>query len=737
MSINERIDVLADAGSISPGQAVLLKKRQTLLPVEKADKMVENVIGTFGLPFAIAGNFRVDGRDYLVPMVVEEPSIVAGLSGAAKLARRGGGFTTEADESLLAGQIQLIGFTDEAAARAAMGLIAAAADELVRHANRSLDRLVRRGGGARSIDCRWLDLESGRPSLMMHVYVDTCDAMGANLVNTVCEDLAPEVEALTGARSVLRILSNLADRALVTSRVTLPLAALRAPGFEAGEVRDGIILATEVAAADPYRAATHNKGVMNGIDALAIATGNDWRAIEAAAHAWAARDGRYRSLTRWQANSDGDLEGSITLPLKVGTVGGSLRANPGVELALGIAGTGTARELASLMAATGLAQNFAALRALVTHGIQRGHMRLHARSVASAAAVPAEYFDRVVAGLIESGEIKTWKAQELLERISSPAGEAAAVSDKDGAGSGIAAGKVILLGEHAAVYDKHVLALPLADAVKATVHEEGDAIALTLTELGRPRAIDLRAAGGAGIAAALELILERLGIERRGFIIRVDARIPAAMGLGSSAAFAVAIIRAFNDLYKLGLDDDRVNDLAFDCEKLAHGSPSGIDNNLATYARPVLYRKTAEPRTRTIELRESPPIVVASSGQPGITRDQVAAVRRRYEQQQRLVSQIFEEIDAISLAGAEALRRVDYDDLGSLMNICHGLLNALGVSTPELEKMVGLARSAGAIGAKLTGAGGGGSIVALCPGSREDVADVLLAEGYDIILATV
>ena len=340
--------------------------------------------------------------------------------------------------------------------------------------------------------------------------------------------------------------------------------------------------------------------------------------------------------------------------------------------------------------------------------------------------------------MIDSGEIKTWKAAELMQEVQAPETGEVAPTETGAIGCGAAAAKVILLGEHAAVYDKHVLALPLEAAVNATITPSGAGLEFDFVELGRKKDIDLKASAGpgAGIASALELIMSELAITERGFHVHVESRVPAAMGLGSSAAFAVAIVRAYADLLNLDLPADRVNEIAFSCEKLAHGTPSGIDNTLATYACPVLYRKSATPPTRTLSLAESPPIVVASSGKPGITREQVAGVKSRAEQSPGFFGKIFDEIDAISLAGADALQAADYDKLGALMNLCHGYLNAIGVSTPELEAMVGVARGAGAVGAKLTGAGGGGSIVALCPGRRDAVADALLMQGYDIILSS-
>ena len=383
------------------------------------------------------------------------------------------------------------------------------------------------------------------------------------------------------------------------------------------------------------------------------------------------------------------------------------------------------------MTSVGLAQNFAALRALVTHGIQRGHMRLHARSVAAAAGVPADEVDRVVAGMIASGEVKTWKAEELLRARPS---HAAQPLDFSNAASGVASGKVILLGEHAAVYDKHVVALPLAGAVTARVLEAGPGIRVSICEQGKEQELVFdRSATDGGIGAAINLVLDRLQLDIDKLAVRVESGIPSAMGLGSSAAFAVAIIRALDQHFSIGLDNGQIDGLAFDCEKLAHGTPSGIDNNLATYGEPVLYSRSSTTRTRPIALREPPPIVVASSGIRGITKEQVAGVRARYEHNSRLYSTLFDEIDEISMAGAVALRDADWKTLGALMNVCHGLLNALEVSIPALESMIHVAREHGAAGAKLTGSGGGGSIVALCPGCEEDVAAALRADGHAII----
>ncbi len=521
LSLIERIERLADSGWLSGAAAGRLRMGRYVLPAPAADRMVENAVGVFGLPFAVAPNFIVNGRDHLAPMAIEEPSVVAGLSMAASLARKSGGFCASYDESLLIGQVHLANIED---AQVAVEQVSNAREELLSLCNDVHPRLVERGGGARDIEVRSLELAGGTEIVAVHILVDTCDAMGANLVNSMCEAAAPRIAELCGGKVALRILSNLADRSVVHCRVRYQLT---------DDVRDGIVLASEIAGADPHRAATHNKGIMNGIDALAIATGNDWRAIEAGAHAYAARDGRYRPLATWSTDDDGGLLGEIEIPLKVGTVGGSLGANAGAALGLELCGVASANELAELMAAVGLAQNFAALRALATSGIQEGHMKLHARSVASSADVPEELFDDVVSELIDSGDIKVWKAREIMRRRQTPRGEAP---------DGVASGKVILLGEHAVVYGKHALAIPVTDAVQAFVREPSSDNVPAIPELD----------------AAIELIRGKLGI-RDSYAVEVRSRLPLAMGLGASAAFAVAITRAFSSKLGLGLDDEAVN----------------------------------------------------------------------------------------------------------------------------------------------------------------------------------
>ncbi len=719
LGVPGRIDELERLGWLSRTDAELLRLGRHVLTSARADRIVENVIGVFGLPLAIAPNFVVNGRSTLVPMVVEEPSIVAGASNAARLAAATGGFVSECPESLLAGQIHV---TDIADVDAAIARLAKVRAELVAQADAVHPRLAARGGGVRDIEFRPLALPDGGSAIVLHVLVDTCDAMGANLVDAICESLAPSVVARCGGRAALCILSNFTDRSLVTARVRYRLADLAAAGLAGEAVRDGIVLASELARADPYRAATHNKGVMNGIDAVAIATGNDWRALEAGAHAWAARDGGYRPFGTWSVDASGDLAGELRVPIKVGTVGGTTAANPAVGLALRIADIGSARELAELMGAVGLAQNFAALRALTAGGIQAGHMKLHARSVAAAVDTPAEWFEDVVGELVADGEIKAERAREILA-----ARQAAVPPD-----ASVAAGKVILLGEHAVVYGRHALAVAIPSAVAAAVTAtEGDS-RIVLPEWGIDSAI--RPDDATGIGPAVLAVWRELGIERGDFVIRVSSSLPRGMGLGSSAALAVAVTRAFGAALDLALDDETVNAVAFECEKLAHGTPSGIDNTIATFGKPVLFQRDGEPRTTSLAVADALPIVVACASRAGVTRDMVEGVRARRARCTAHYDAIFDEIDALAAEGADALQAGDFARLGAHMNICHGLLAALEVSTPELDGMVALARAAGAAGAKLTGAGGGGSIVALCPGRTSEVAAALEAAGFRTLM---
>jgi len=410
LSLDERIAVLSDWANLTDTETALLREGRGL-DLAQAEYMVENVVGVYGLPFGIAVNFQVNGRDVLVPMVVEEPSVVAAASYAARLARDGGGFQAESDPPIMIGQVQVLAVRDPEAARAA---VLAAQVELLAEANRRLPGLVELGGGAQDVEVRLLPDTACGPMLVVHLLVDVRDAMGANAVNTAAEAVAPTIARLTGGRVNLRILSNLADRRLTRVSCRVPATSLARDGVPGEAVVRGIIEAQVLAEIDPYRAATHNKGILNGIDAVVVATGNDWRAAEAGAHAYAARSGQYRALTEWRQNSTGDLTGYLELPLALGSVGGTTRVHPLARLALKILGIKSAQELAQIAAAVGLAQNLGALRALVTEGIQPGHMALHARQIAIAAGATGEQIERVAAQLVAEGNVRLARAEEIL-----------------------------------------------------------------------------------------------------------------------------------------------------------------------------------------------------------------------------------------------------------------------------------------------------------------------------------
>jgi hydroxymethylglutaryl-CoA reductase len=386
--------------------------QSSTLPLANADAMIENAVGVLGLPVGIGLNFLINGEDVLVPMAVEEPSVIAAVSLAAKIAREGGGFTVEADEPRMIGQVQVTGLVDP---EQAWTILLREKEQLLAAANALHPLMKARGGGAKDVEVRLLKI-GDETHAIVHLLVDTQDAMGANLINTMCEGIAPLVERLTGGRVRLRILSNLADHRLARATCRIPFDALSDFGFSGAEVAHGIADASAFADADPYRACTHNKGVMNGVDAVALATGNDWRAIEAGAHAWACRNGRYEPLTRWWIE-DAHLLGRCELPIQVGTVGGAVKSNPLVPVLLRVMGNPNARKLAAVMAAVGLAQNMAALRALGSVGIQKGHMALHARSVALSAGARGSTVEVVARALIAAGEIKLHRAQEILAKV--------------------------------------------------------------------------------------------------------------------------------------------------------------------------------------------------------------------------------------------------------------------------------------------------------------------------------
>ena len=402
---NEKIKIIKAFAKLEKKDVKTLKK-ESALEFKTAEKMIENVVSSYQFPYGIATNFRINRKDYLIPMVLEEPSVVAAASHAAKLCRPGG-FTASSDEPIMIGQIQLTEMKNISAAKRAVLRNKA---EIKKMANNRDSVLCKLGGGIKDVEAREIDTKKGK-MLIVHIIVDVRDAMGANCINTMSEAITPFLEEKTGGKAVLRIISNLADRRLARASCTWKKSIL------GDDVIDGIISAYEFAKNDVYRCATNNKGIMNGIDAVAIATGNDFRALEAGAHAYAAKSGKYQPLARYEKNKNGDLTGSIELPIAVGLVGGATRTHPLAQISLKILGVKTAQELAQIMACVGLANNFAALRAMVKEGIQKGHMKLHAKNIAIIAGADKNYIDKVEERMVKDGNVSVGNAVKILKEL--------------------------------------------------------------------------------------------------------------------------------------------------------------------------------------------------------------------------------------------------------------------------------------------------------------------------------
>jgi len=528
LSIQDRLKILKERGFIDSDQLREMSSGKGSLRPDEADKMIENVIGVFNMPMGLGLNFKINGNDYIVPMVVEEPSIVAAVSSAAKLVRNFGGFESKSTEPILVGQVQIIDVDHPLKAKNA---ILQRKNEILNLANDTHPNMVARGGGAKDLEVILHHAASRFGDMVIvHLFVDTRDAMGANLVNSMCENIASLIERISGGRVFLRILSNYATRSLVKTKCTIPTNLLEGKGNSGDKVREGIILANHFAAVDVFRATTHNKGIMNGIDAVAIATGNDWRAIESGAHAYAARGKSYSSLTNWYKDEKGNLIGQIELPLKVGIVGGPLQSNPAVKVVHQLMGIKSAKELAEVMGAVGLAQNFSALRALVTEGIQRGHMSLHARTVTVAAGTPEHLFEDVVDELIESGNIKVWKAQEITTKLQEKDKEnkiKKITDQKKKYPSGN--GKVILIGEHAVVYGSHAIAAPVPLAIQAKVEATSCGVQVIIPRWGVEEKLRKGADHKYSIYKSLDMLLEKLELQNEDMRITIFPHVPRAM----------------------------------------------------------------------------------------------------------------------------------------------------------------------------------------------------------------
>lgn len=406
LTAENRLNEVAEFAGLTEEDKAVLSSADSL-DMDKADHMIENVIGRFALPMGVAINFLINGKDVVIPMVTEEPSVIAACTNAAKMARLSGGFTTDSTGSVMIAQIQLLNVPTPFASK---GKVLEKKEEIIKICNEKDPVLVKFGGGAKDVEVRVLDTIAG-PMVIVHLLVDTLDAMGANAVNTMAEAVSPYLEEITDGTAELRILSNLADHRIVRAR-----AVWRKEDIGGAEVVDKMLSAYAFAAADPYRAATHNKGIMNGIVPVVMATGNDTRAIESGAHSYASRNGRYTSLTTWEKDENGDLVGCIEMPMAVGLVGGATKIHPAAQAAVKILGVKTASELGQIIAAVGLANNMAAMKALATEGIQRGHMSLHARNLANTVGAKGEVLEKIVKQMVADKKVRLEYAQELFEK---------------------------------------------------------------------------------------------------------------------------------------------------------------------------------------------------------------------------------------------------------------------------------------------------------------------------------
>ena len=721
-SWEERVATVQGFASLSPEEVALFTDADHL-PLEQAQKVIENVIGRYSLPFAVATNFVINGRDYLIPMCVEESSIVAAASYAAKLIRESGGFECKSSEPLMIGQVQLLRVPDFEKAWQA---IEASREGLIALANADLASLIERGGGVRSIEPRVLQEDGCPPMFIVHIVIDVRDAMGANLINSVTERMAPELEAVTGGIARLKILSNLSDRRLAHTRVRVKHEVLGGKNAPGREVAAQIIEAHQFAVADPYRACTHNKGIMNGIDPILVATGNDWRAVEAGAHAYAARSGRYRPMSDWSLDEHGDLIGVLEIPLALGIVGGITRAHKMAQLALHILGIRSAQELAEVCVASGLASNLAALKALATEGIQRGHMALHARNIAYTVGAAPSDVDRIVATMIARGKISPSAALEIVAELQAHAGRS---RPDPRPVNQYAVAKAILFGEHSVDYGEPALAVPIREALITLLVEDNEYSEILIRS----------STGDFDDAVPVEItrtVIKELGLPSdTGVTITGHTSIPVHAHLGSSAAFSVAITRAIAQKFGRDLAPEQVNAVAFEAEKITHGTPSGLDNTVVTYERPVWFTRNGQ--FEFVPVGQRFELCVAYTGEAIPTK----RVNQEWEESMRSQPELFaaavKHLGEIARQGKDALTQGRLERLGQLLTSSHRLFQALNFSSPALDRLVEAALSAGAWGAKLTGEGRGGCVICLPPpGKKHEILDALRAAGATAVFST-
>lgn len=730
LSVEQRLAYLARVYNLSKEEVATLREG-TALTISHAVNMVENAVGVFGLPLGLAANFMIDGKEYLIPMAIEEPSIIAAASKAALLIREGGGFETSADPSVMIGQVQICDLNDldEAAKK-----VTAHKDEILKAANASIPRMRQRGGGAIDLEVRKFEgNDQVGPILMIHLLIDVREAMGANTINTACEAIGPKLEKITGGRVNMRILSNLSDRRLARAKFSLPVKKLASGKLSGEEVAAHLLQAGYIAEVDPYRAATHNKGIFNGLSAAALALGQDWRAIEAGGHAFAARSGQYRSLSHFELK-DGVFTGSIELPLQVGLIGGATKSHPGVRILRKIIGVDNSRQLAGILAAVGLGQTFAACLALSTEGIQRGHMTLHARSVAISAGVPSDQVARVAGEMVRRGEIKVETAEEIYSSIGK---RKLRLTRKESApAEAFAPGKTILFGEHAIVYNYPGIIVAIDQGLKVKIRPDNDGPRFVQPEFKQAFPMPDSNRDFRKFSQVVDLALDKFNLQKERIEILVESELVPGVGLGSSAAFSVGLCRAFrNYLYnETGTGwNDELFEAAQELETVFHGNPSGADVSSIMHGGVIWFRK-AEPR-EMIPLYVSKTMygVVCIVEEGARTLDMVRKIQNHRERDRKFVDTVFDEIGDITVDARLAFGMGDADAIGELMTRNHALLAKLGLSTSGLDKAVDYIMDQGALGAKLTGAGGGGAVVAILPEENHRKIKRILKDRFQIV----
>ncbi|MBD3234038.1 MAG: hydroxymethylglutaryl-CoA reductase, degradative [candidate division Zixibacteria bacterium] len=723
LSVEQRLAFLARSFNLDDEQVSQLRNGNALR-MKHAVNMVENAVGVFGLPLGLGLNFLVDGREYLVPMAIEEASIIAAASKAALIIRKGGGFRTRINDPVMIGQVQVL---DLKKPQKAVEQIKNYKEEIIAQANLANPRMVQRGGGVFDIETRVLDGgEDVGEMLVVHLLFNVCEAMGANAVNYACEAVGSLIEKVTGGRVNLRILSNLADKRIARAEFTLPFEHLTTKEFTGEEVAHRLVEADRLAHVDPYRATTHNKGIFNGLCAAALALGQDWRAIEAGGHAYAARDGRYRGLTTYKISS-GCLHGEIELPLQTGSVGGAVKAHPGVQILRAISGVENARQLAGLLSAVGLGQNFAALLALSTVGIQKGHMALHARSVAVSVGVPPNAVEEVTQEMIRRGEVKVTVAEDIYRRLQKRPKQ---VEEEDELPvETFAPGKIVLFGEHATVYNYPGIAAAINIGVKLKVTRDPDGPRFLHPHFKKVFSVPKSDQDIQLFSNAVDVALGIYDLRNEPIAIQIESELVPGMGLGSSAAFSTALcsaLRQYKHLKRSKRWDSDFFDEVQSLEAIFHGHPSGMDA-ATILSEGVLWFRKGPPR-EFLPIQVPTPISgVICLVEPGArTIELVKKVANFREQKPKYVNGILEDIGNLTVDAGIALGTGDTYEIGKLMFRNHELLAKLGVSTPALDRAVELLLDNGAIGAKITGSGGGGAVIGLVePGSQFDLMESL------------